>query len=272
MKKLISLLLILTVLLSVGLSIRAEEESIAKPGIMPDSPFYFLDSIGESIGMFFAFSSEAKIQKALDYAEEKLAEGEFMIKNPKALEKANARYEKYMKKVEERVNRIRERKENLSETVVERMSKHFEVLDRVIEKAPEQAREGLMRSRENSIRRYEKAIEGLFEKKFDKAIEINGNLLKGVLDRVKELPEEQQEQIRDRVGDYERFQGIFNDLDLRSDELRQMLQEKANEQIEELNRMRLNSGDFSEETVNKINGVKQRIKDRIKDPLRNAEE
>ena len=54
----------------------AQEEELPDPGITPDSTFYFFDNWGKNIGLFFAFGPEAKAQKALEYAEERLAEAQ----------------------------------------------------------------------------------------------------------------------------------------------------------------------------------------------------
>ncbi len=51
----------------------AQDEELPDPGITPDSPFYFLDTFGKKLGLMFAFGDEAKAQKALEYAEERLA-------------------------------------------------------------------------------------------------------------------------------------------------------------------------------------------------------
>ena len=54
----------------------AQDKELPSPGITPDSPFYFFDKLGKSIGMAFTFGSEAKARKALQYAEERLAEAQ----------------------------------------------------------------------------------------------------------------------------------------------------------------------------------------------------
>ena len=76
----------------------AQETELPSPGLTPDSPFYFLDTLGEKIGMFFAFGAEKKAGKALKYAEEKLAEVKAMAKKNKAeaLKKAKQRYQEYL--------------------------------------------------------------------------------------------------------------------------------------------------------------------------------
>ena len=64
----------------------AQGEELPDPGITPDSPFYFLDNWGKMIGLFLAFGPEAKVKKALEYAEERLAEAQVMATKNKSVE------------------------------------------------------------------------------------------------------------------------------------------------------------------------------------------
>ena len=66
-------ILVITAVLFSGTAY-AQDEELPDSGITPDSPFYFLDNWGKSVGMFFTFGPEAKARKALEYAEERLAE------------------------------------------------------------------------------------------------------------------------------------------------------------------------------------------------------
>jgi len=60
----------------------AETETLPDPGINPDSPFYFMDKWGKQISLAFTFNPEKKVQKALLYAEERLAEvNAMMVRN-----------------------------------------------------------------------------------------------------------------------------------------------------------------------------------------------
>ena len=57
--------LIVTSLLFGGTAYAQDEEvPLPSPGITPDSPFYFLDLWGERVGLFLAFGSEAKAERA----------------------------------------------------------------------------------------------------------------------------------------------------------------------------------------------------------------
>ena len=74
MRKLTLIIILLLFLFSSAAGIFAQEAELPPPGLTPDSPFYFLDTLGEKIGMFFTFGTEKKAEKALKYADEKIAE------------------------------------------------------------------------------------------------------------------------------------------------------------------------------------------------------
>jgi len=49
-------------------------------GLTPESPFYFLDRLGEFLREFFAFSPEAKVKLKIEFAKERIAEIKIMLK------------------------------------------------------------------------------------------------------------------------------------------------------------------------------------------------
>ncbi len=95
MKKTIFLVILLSILISFGIGVIAQDGiELPKSGIKPDSFFYFLDTLWERIVLFFTFGTERKIEKALTYAGEKLAEAKVMVEknDSKALKKAIKEY------------------------------------------------------------------------------------------------------------------------------------------------------------------------------------
>ena len=77
MKKVISTLLISIVALTFcfgGVAYAQEDETLPDHGITPDSPLYFVDVWGEQLSLMFTFNAQAKAEKAMQYAGEKLAE------------------------------------------------------------------------------------------------------------------------------------------------------------------------------------------------------
>ncbi|MDD5430938.1 MAG: DUF5667 domain-containing protein [Candidatus Pacebacteria bacterium] len=108
--------------------------------LTPDSPFYFVKSIRESIQTFFTFGAENKAKQYLHLSEVRLAEYEKMLEKGKA-EIAQKTLDKYKKQLD----RALEKSKELSEAeamgkVSGEILKHREILEGVLEKAPETAK------------------------------------------------------------------------------------------------------------------------------------
>jgi hypothetical protein len=103
---LVSCLLITSLLW--GGAVYAQDEELPDPGITPDSPFYFLDTWGKNISLFFTFGDEAKAEKALRYAEERLSEAQAMASKYKIREMTRAAndYDGFMAMVNERLEAV----------------------------------------------------------------------------------------------------------------------------------------------------------------------
>ena len=181
--------MIITSLLLSGTAYAQEEEELPDPGITPDSPFYFLDNWGKQLGLFFAFGPEAKARKALEYAEERLAEAEAMaVKNRiRETERAADSYTEFLAMVRERAEEARQQgvSENISEKLALATSKHLAVLDRIKDTAPEQAKGAIVRAREASINGQQNALRALARERLEKAMEINLATIEGRLNRAR---------------------------------------------------------------------------------------
>ena len=94
--------LLLGIFLFGGAALAQDSPQLPDPGLLPDSPFYFLDKLGKNIGMFFAFGDEAKTDKALQYAGERLAEAlEMKTRNEfSRMEGAAGDYDGFMAQVQ----------------------------------------------------------------------------------------------------------------------------------------------------------------------------
>lgn len=188
----------------------AQEDELPDPGITPDSPFYFLDNWGKNIGLFFAFGSEAKARKALEYAEERLAEAQAMaIRNRiREVEQATNGYNEFLAIVAERAEEARQQgvSDNLSEKVALATSKHLSVLDRVKETVPEQAREAIARAKEASINGQQNALRALARERLERATEINLAAIEGRLNRARVQTEEgNTEEIEEALDDADKM-------------------------------------------------------------------
>ncbi|MFC1915969.1 DUF5667 domain-containing protein [Chloroflexota bacterium] len=188
----------------------AQDEELPDPGITPDSPFYFLDNWGKRIGLVFAFGPEAKARKALEYAEERLAEVQAMaLKNRiREMERAADSYNGYLAMIRERVEETRQRgvSENISEKVALATSKHLTVLDRVKDTVPEQAREAIVKAREVSINGQQNALRSLTRKRLERAVEINLATIEDRLSRARVKAEEGNiEEVEEALDDADKL-------------------------------------------------------------------
>ena len=188
----------------------AQEDELPDPGITPDSPFYFLDTWGKNIGLFFAFGPEAKARKALEYAEERLAEAQAMaVKNRiREVEQAANGYNEFLTIVAERAEEARQQgvSDNISEKVALATSKHLSVLDRVKETVPEQAREAIAQAREASINGQQNALRALARERLERAAEINLAAIEGRLNRARVQTEEgNTEEIEEALDDADKM-------------------------------------------------------------------
>ncbi len=162
MRKIASLIT-LVILFSFAITVLAQTSDLPSPGLTPDSPFYFLDTLGEKIGMFFTFGTEKKAEKALKYADEKIAEVKVMAEKnkAKALEKANQKYQEFLNLANKKAQEAKEKGEDIERRVTlisEKTLKHQEVLREVFEKVPEEAKKGIENAIKMSIKGFETAV------------------------------------------------------------------------------------------------------------------
>jgi hypothetical protein len=154
-------------------------------GIKPTSIFYFLDTAAEKISLFFTFDSEKKARKALEYANERLAEAEESASEnkPKGVEKAMEDYAKKISLATEKSKEVKDEKKTkeLLNVVSENTAKHQEILEGVLEKVPDEAKEAILKAIEVSKRGQEKALQEITVLKKE-IVELK--------DEIKELKEE----------------------------------------------------------------------------------
>ena len=138
-------------------------------GVKPGSFFYFFDTTFENVGLFFTFNPEQKAKKALEHADERLAEAEESASenNPKAVEKAMTGYKEEISLATEKSKGLKDdkRAEELLNIVSESTAKHQEVLKGVLEKVPEEAKEAILKAIEVSKKGQEEATKQIAELK-----------------------------------------------------------------------------------------------------------
>jgi hypothetical protein len=183
----------------------AQDDGLPDPGITPDSPFYFLDKLGKNISMFFTFGEEAKANKALRYAEERLSEAQAMAEKNKVREMTRAAegYESFMAMVNERLEAAMKNgtsanvSERLSELAYRIHTRLSELKDRLPpafsdnistddEKNNEEARETIDRANTATINSQIKALRLLAKNKTERALDISQETIEKLTERAGE--------------------------------------------------------------------------------------
>ncbi len=115
--------------------------------ISPESPFYFLTSVYETIDMALTFDDEAKLDKAIEFADRRVAEMDLIAEdgNEATLEKLQEKYEKHIATAEKIAARNQEKEMEMIQTIVEAQEKHVLKLKDVAEKVPLKAKENIDR-------------------------------------------------------------------------------------------------------------------------------
>lgn len=119
-------------------------------GILPDSPFYFAKTLGEKIRGFFIFSEPARLKYQLKIAERRLNEAQVLLQKGKgdAASKIIERYQNVSDRINKRMEDAVAKGRDLGEVkdaVIEARSKHIQVLERVLERVPEQAKDAIQK-------------------------------------------------------------------------------------------------------------------------------
>ncbi|MEX2145362.1 MAG: DUF5667 domain-containing protein [Candidatus Spechtbacterales bacterium] len=181
-------LLVFTVVLGLALSVvgaSAHVEGFPEAGITPDSFWFFLDQWGEGMATFFAFSNDAKAQKYLERAEERLSEAhELEDRNTRMSREMGAKdvagfikaMELYQQHFAAAVERAQNASENVQARVAEATLKHMEVLEDVLGHVPEQAHSAIERAMVSSQQGQEAALEALSEQNSSRAEEVRQNI------------------------------------------------------------------------------------------------
>lgn len=162
----------------------AQTTDLPSPGIMPGSPFFFLDRFFEGFGGIFTFGQAAKARRAVAIAEERLSEARTLA--ARGDENAQRAVELY----EEKVAEAAERAQNAQNAdalahVIEATSKHFAVLEDVIARVPEQAKASVQRALESSKQGQVSALQALKGKDPSRAVDAGLVAIKAHAERVK---------------------------------------------------------------------------------------
>lgn len=146
----------------------AQDDLGVSAGLTPKSPFYFFDTFGEWLSLKLTFNPIKKAEKKLEQASERLAEmkalkDEGNLDKEKA-EKLEGKYKKTSEEFESDAKDLKTKGRDIA-ALVKKMedltARHTAVLQKVLEKVPEQARDAIEKALEVSKRGHEQAIEAI---------------------------------------------------------------------------------------------------------------
>lgn len=218
MKKTTLFLLTSVLLFSLGIGVFAQNSELPNPGLTPGNPFYFLESITESIGTFFTFGELRKAERYAALANERVAEIQAVAEkvSPKALEKAFQRYDKLIEKALAKVESAEAKGKDtaeVSEKVAEATAKHLTVLEGVLEKVPEQAKTAITKALEVSQKGHDNALRALARERAQKATELNLKTAEAKLNKAnKKADEGETEEAEEAVEEFENQQKLGEEI------------------------------------------------------------
>lgn len=168
-----------------------------EPGVTPDSPLYFFDTLGENFSLFFARTPEDKIRVSADIASEKAAEVEAMVEEGKftAAQGAADRYGGMISTAADSLAASAQSGEGfdaaLADLVGKATSIHLSVLADVYTRVPDQAKSSIEEAMQQSARGQEEAINALSGRPEDEELLEEAEARKQeVEDRIEGLREE----------------------------------------------------------------------------------
>jgi len=193
----------------------AQQTELPNPGLTPDSPFYLLEEVAEEIGTFFTFGDIKKAERYATLATERIAELKAMVEKGKseAAEKALVRYQKQLENSLTRINKAEEKGKDVSkvaEIVSEGTGRHFIVLDQVLERCPDKAKQAVLKAKEASMKGQRSALKALAKQDPEKATKINLKMAENRLEKAKKKAEkketEEVKKVIEEFKDQEEFE------------------------------------------------------------------
>lgn len=160
-------LIALALILAVVLISPASASAVTNAGVKPGSFWYGFDLAFEKINLFFTFNSEGKAKKALEYADERLAEAQAVAENnnTNAVKTAITNYESNIAFAAEKSKDVseKEKAEALLTSIADNTAKHQEILADVLAKVPNEAKEAITKAIKVSRKGQEEAMRQVAE-------------------------------------------------------------------------------------------------------------
>lgn len=220
---------------------------VEEPALLPDSPFYFLKSLGRGFKMFFTFDAAKKAELELKFLDEKLAEMHKLFEKTDdrpALELAFQNYLRSHERLRARLEALRDKNKNvdfLLDKLAARVVDHQKLFDELEEKLGEKIDKAVEELAKGAKEALELDREKFKEKLKEKIRKERGDDLENLeaLEKLEEFDKELEEELESLE---EELKGIFegarenaedaiNDAQEKSIEVEQKLARLTDEEI-----------------------------------------
>ncbi len=255
----------------------AQEEDLPEPGLLPDSPFYFLKSWTEDIGTFFVFDDAKKAERLAELAQKRIAEAKALAKKgkPEKAEIALERYEKHIEKSVERVERIKERNQERAAQIAEKIAlqteNDFDILEDNLNEAPEKIRKAILELRESTTENQVKAIKVITEGKPERAVEIFSSAIEKRLERIRtEVDSSDEERTEEAVREYNKLDNLGQDISVMAKGIRvgettveDLVEKATSHHLEVLERVRNQVNEQTKEKIEEAIELRKEIREEL---------
>ena len=191
------------------------EATLPEPGTTPDSPFYFMDKWGKQISLAFTFNAGEKAQKALSYADERMAEINAMMNQNKikAANQAANEYQCCLEIATKNMEQARLKGADVSEEVALMAEKHLGYLIDSADNATEEARMLMTQTRERAMICQESALKNMAQDDPEKATRFNLQLMERQLNRIRvQAQNSETEGLQTRLEVYNRLGNLGEEI------------------------------------------------------------
>lgn len=214
---------LLVLLVLVPITSFAQTDTPPSAGLTPQSPFYFLDRLGETIRELVAFNPETKIRIQIAFAAERIAEIKVEMETEEIdtedLSTAQNRLEKHLSKASRLISEERGKGKDMEEWS-EILKGEFEVSKDVLESSFELTKDALENEKEEIEEELETAKENgdaaLIEQLTRALNELEGD--KEELEQEMEEQKEFLENQREELDDWDDDDGVAEDDDSEDDD------------------------------------------------------
>ncbi len=215
-KRMFTILAVLALAVTIPANaLAAEAETLPDPGMTPAYGFYFMETWMQRLNLAFTFGPEAKLQKALHYAGEKLAEMEVMAEQNRAgnMDQSANQYRYYMNIANRNMVQATAGDNGTAKRVALMMARHISVMNSNQNCGEEDCQQIRERTQEQAEECQEAAIRTLAGRNAEAAIELNLALMEQQRERIQNMVGQVDgEEIEEALQQCERFQNMNQEM------------------------------------------------------------